>query len=642
MIKSISIKNFKSLENVTLEFDSNLALLTGVNNSGKSTVLEALSLWGEIFYKNVRQAQSKGVAKFSKGDYIFGTYHSSENNFEYTEFNSIRIADKKSLFFNNDIKNNIELSVIYQTNLGEIEIPFILKSATGNALTVGIKNHKTYDYVKLNQVITNFPEPFEIFYSAPLFGIISTEELLIKQKFDMLRKSRRSSEILRNKIYDLESDTGNFTRFVKALEKVLVDNKQPILVFLPSRKSVDLFLEVTIQVGKKLPQPLENFGSGTIQIIELLTNLFSDTNKLNLLLLDEPDSYIHRDIQKRLIELFIQQDKETNIQFVMTSHNESLIRSFPLNAIYHLTEDNQGVIKPFYKSTLSNTEYIKKGLQSNSLTPIIKSINETTGIDFINAIEADKIVFVEGTTEAFRINNLLQKFTIGSAPKKIVYWSLDGIDEAYKNINHYKTVLSQIKNGKSLWEKCYLILDRDYLTDELRLKAIKYFDDLGLKTFMFTAHSFEADLLSNIQNFYKILISYFQIEDNQTIYNKWIDLVNRVIASKKEKFSISNTSNIITNKLNSTIDKSVKYITNNSVPSITKATLEIQKHIEDCLHLTTFYKIADKDDVKDIIIGFGEQNKIKNINYNFNDIIEKMEFGTTVNQDYQNIINLLK
>ncbi len=644
MIKSIHIKNFKSLEDVTFEFTSNLALLTGVNNSGKSTVLEALSLWGEIFYLNLRQAgrKGKGEGKFAMGDYMFGAYNSKENNFEYSDFNSIRIADKKSLFLNNDTRNIIEIAVTYKTSLGEIEIPFIIKSATGNALTVGIHNHKTYDYVKLNEVITNFPEPFEIFYSAPLFGIVSTEELLIKQKFDLLRKSRRSSEILRNKIYDIESNPGNFSRFVMALQKVLVDNKQQIQVILPTRKSVDLFLEVNIQIGKKLPQPIENFGSGTIQIIELLTNLFGDGNKLNLLLLDEPDSYIHRDIQKRLIELFIQQDKEATIQFIMTSHNEALIRSFPVNAIYHLTENNNGVIKPFYQSKLSNTEYIKKGLQTNSLTPIIKSINETTGIDFINALEADKIVFVEGTTEAFRINNLLQKFTDRGSPKNIVYWSLDGIDEAYKNINHYKTVLSQIKNGKSLWDKCYLILDRDYLTDDLRLKAIKHFEDLGLKTFMFNAHSFEADLLSNIQNLYVILNRYFQLIDNQVTYNLLIDGIDTVIKNKKEKFNINNDQNVITNKTIATIDKSVKYISNDNTASITKATIEIQKHIESSLSQSAFYKIADKEDVKDIVTLFGEQNNVKNISYNFNDIIEKIEFVTTINQDYQSILNLLK
>lgn len=44
MINSLTLKNFKSIENETYSF-TNLDLLVGFNNSGKSTILQALAIW---------------------------------------------------------------------------------------------------------------------------------------------------------------------------------------------------------------------------------------------------------------------------------------------------------------------------------------------------------------------------------------------------------------------------------------------------------------------------------------------------------------------------------------------------------------------------------------------------------------------
>ncbi len=44
-ISKIELKNFKRFENVLFELNSNLNILTGENSCGKSSVLDALSIW---------------------------------------------------------------------------------------------------------------------------------------------------------------------------------------------------------------------------------------------------------------------------------------------------------------------------------------------------------------------------------------------------------------------------------------------------------------------------------------------------------------------------------------------------------------------------------------------------------------------
>ena len=48
-LKEFYIDNFRGYRKFKMNTDSNTNILTGVNNSGKTTILEAISLWNEIF-----------------------------------------------------------------------------------------------------------------------------------------------------------------------------------------------------------------------------------------------------------------------------------------------------------------------------------------------------------------------------------------------------------------------------------------------------------------------------------------------------------------------------------------------------------------------------------------------------------------
>ena len=59
-IESFEVHYFKSLQDFKIHFNSDINILTGANNSGKTTVLEAISLWHECFSKLITQTKSKG------------------------------------------------------------------------------------------------------------------------------------------------------------------------------------------------------------------------------------------------------------------------------------------------------------------------------------------------------------------------------------------------------------------------------------------------------------------------------------------------------------------------------------------------------------------------------------------------------
>jgi AAA15 family ATPase/GTPase len=55
-VQKFQVQNFKSLQDITIYFNKDVNVLTGKNNSGKTTVLEAISLWQECFTKLITQA----------------------------------------------------------------------------------------------------------------------------------------------------------------------------------------------------------------------------------------------------------------------------------------------------------------------------------------------------------------------------------------------------------------------------------------------------------------------------------------------------------------------------------------------------------------------------------------------------------
>ena len=48
-IKIFQIKNFKPFKDITIHFNEDVNILVGENNTGKTSILEAIALWHECF-----------------------------------------------------------------------------------------------------------------------------------------------------------------------------------------------------------------------------------------------------------------------------------------------------------------------------------------------------------------------------------------------------------------------------------------------------------------------------------------------------------------------------------------------------------------------------------------------------------------
>ena len=613
-IKAFHIQNFKSFEDVKLHLNEGVSILTGVNNSGKTTVLEAVSLWHECFSKLIMQA-GRGTKNYQKGDYVLG--NTQIRYFQFDQINSVRCPNFEDIFHNRDKRKKIVLNATITHNGENINVPFVIGAGSGQNYDITLEGFSTYNFERFNAFFRELPQPIGLYYASPIAAIQQQEDFTTTPAIQDAIIKRNSASVLRNRLYTLynnQQDPSLFPSFLDNLSYVLYNSKKKVALHSSSNIQRDkqvVFLAETN--GKDIPKDIALLGSGTLQIIEILLNLYHTEPQRKdfiIALLDEPDSYIHREIQGRLIELLTR--FSVNNQIIMTTHNEALIRKAGLSQLFHLEEKPKGEYRSLVNQELAKQEARFSGIMPPISRPMISALSgDTTGLDFINAVEADVIIFTEGEEDARMIDILLRQQT--NNRKKYAYWILGGITEVFERIEHYKTVFSAIKNQKTLWEKSILIIDRDYLNDAHQTNLPAFFaKELNLKSHLWSSYTIESTLMTDLTKCAQLLAKWIKYMDKniepheQIIENHLVMSYSQLKIELKTRFDrgetiekMSYNYKNIRNKVNKLSAKpAYHFITENDIQL---GTILIPNHIENCLEKDELYKLMTKYDVEKVI-----------------------------------------
>ena len=614
-ISKIQIKNFKSFQDVTVDLDPDFNVFTGVNNSGKTNLLEAIALWHECFNKLIRQAGKGYKELYKKGDYILG--HTTEKYFPYETIKTVRTSNIDDIFYQRDTTDPIELSINLNKVDINLEIGFSIKTS-GLNYVIELLSYNQYNFRGFNEFFENFPNPISASFASPVATIRTEERFVTRPQIIESIQKRESVEVVRNRLYNLYYDTTRnenlYDNFIGDLSYILFNNEKRIEFFPKSdiKKDIKSVIDYKIE-SQDIEKDISLLGSGTLQIIVILLNLYAPekTRDLNLILFDEPDSHIHRDIQKRLIDTFLR--FSTNTQIFLTTHNESLIRQVSLHQLFHLENRPQYNYNALSQQELFVEPYFK-GIYPSALNPIISSLGNSNGLDFINAVEADKIIFVEGQDDSKAIYTLLQKNTIGINTKKYSFWVMGGVSKIFKDLPSYKKIFQLIRNQQNLWQKSVLIFDRDFLNDEHKNLILGNLNNrFGLPTYIPSAYTFESILLTDFDKLGRLLFLWLNRQQNsisvdavrlaqglqQAYLNHMNPKLEQLLNDNKAFEQIIYQCGSVRDKLKSddmlgTNDRSIP---ENDVQLSTA----YRNYFKQILNTRDFYKYAKKDDVQAII-----------------------------------------
>jgi AAA15 family ATPase/GTPase/5S rRNA maturation endonuclease (ribonuclease M5) len=643
-ISKIQIKNFKSFQDVTVDLDPDFNVFTGVNNSGKTNLLEAIALWHECFNKLIRQAGKGYKELYKKGDYILG--HTTEKYFPYETIKTVRTSNIDDIFYQRDTTAPIELSINLNKVDINLEIGFSIKTS-GLNYVIELLNYNQYNFRGFNEFFENFPNPISASFASPVATIRTEERFVTRPQIIESIQKRESVEVVRNRLYNLYYDTTRnenlYNKFIRDLSYILFNGDKKIEFFPKSDIQKDIKSVIYYKIeSRDIEKDISLLGSGTLQIIVILLNLYAPekTRDLNLILFDEPDSHIHRDIQKRLIDTVLR--FSTNTQIFLTTHNETLIRQVPLHQLFHIEN------RPQYNyNALSRQELLVeprfKGIYPSALNPIISSLGNSNGLDFINAVEADKIIFVEGQDDAKAIYTLLQKNTIGINTKKYSFWVMGGVSDIFKDLPSYKKIFQLIRNQETLWSKAFLVFDRDFIEDDHRDKLIEALGShVKIPTYITPSYTFESILLMDLIKLSHLLKKWLEAKKDdinvdrsalvQSLENHYLTIMQEKLKSLDDKY-IDETCHRYANVRE---QLSKRDFLNNQNPikenDISLNTL-FRRYLITINDNREFYKMANKNDVQAIINQVTKPHNIEfNIEQDFISLLNLVDRSTWFNQ----------
>ena len=301
MVNKIEIEKFKGIKKIKIDNLNKINIFVGVNNSKKTTILEAISLFNINDVENLRRILSG--RKYIKYEEILNSFFYNLN----TEVNPVIILDeenkKKELkiscekkvteisFSEKEIfnqENNIKQKSIYKFFLNDepnIEIN-IENNSIGFSSSSNLRESNIV-YIPTNREISRLADNI--------------------RKLQNYKKINELTEIL--KCYD------------KNLQKIYVDG-------------YNIYVDLN-NVDKSLS--IGTMGEGFISSLIIISNLLvaGGNDREITILIDEVENGLYRTALKKLIRTILKLIKEYNIQLFITTHSEEFLKE-----LYKLKLDN--------------------------------------------------------------------------------------------------------------------------------------------------------------------------------------------------------------------------------------------------------------------------------------------------------------
>lgn len=343
-----TIINFSMPDNITP--GSGLTVLVGPNNSGKSTIIEAVHLLSSnkmIIPKKSRNMLNDGKVKIEIEDELNNviSISSTDNGGSFVERKYNDMIQEKGFVQNMDT--------------------FILSSKRGFPSTFSSNGYISRDSYKGNVGMSSEYRP-DSNYSNMNFG-------------------SRLMNIYKNK-----------ELFEECLKKVLYPLPKWTIESLNENTS---YLEFTFG---NIKHDSSGSGDGFINIFNIVDALY-DSKEKNVILIDEPEISLHPDLQRKLFNLLVEYSKDK--QIIISTHSPYFVDwSLFSNKSKIIRINKENNITRIYELSKENKEIIA-GILSDYQKPHILSLNANE-VFFLN----DNIILTEGQDDVICYKGLFKKY----------------------------------------------------------------------------------------------------------------------------------------------------------------------------------------------------------------------------------------
>ena len=317
MIRRFTIEGFKRFEHETVIDLDDVTVLVGANNSGKSTILHALTLF-QYCVETTRRANSNG--RESKHSAL------ARRSVSPDEFGVLPVADPGDLWPNGRVRTTGRPN------------PLTLRAEFHNDATIAFQLRMDYNRFSIApSVVGRWREAIDgrEIRLIPIFsGFLPREEYLtLPARRDRMRLQRHG-EMVRNLLWDLREHAGARWGTLQELLKELFPESAVSVEF---DLEVDRFLNATYR-DRVLTRERDVMaaGSGFHQALQILASAL--VPGAGTVLLDEPDAHLHTRLQDHLMRILTRLGREEQVQFILATHSPQLLNAAPEGSVRVCTD----------------------------------------------------------------------------------------------------------------------------------------------------------------------------------------------------------------------------------------------------------------------------------------------------------------
>ena len=311
LLHYVEIENFKTFSKKTRIELSHPAVIIGPNNSGKTSVIQALSLWD----KGVKSwYEKKGDTKSVKERERYGAGINRLNILDVPVAETRFLWNKTKVRHKSDpIRIRINLGLEYKGKV--FDCPFIFTQRDAEVI-YSAPDENILKNLELIQHASNLQ--FHLLYS--MSGIETEETLYQDGHIKTLMGQGQTAQVLRNICYKVaENNKNDWEKITSLMDRLfLVTINKPefiesraklILTYKP--RNMDAFLDISLA------------GRGLQQTLLILAYLY--WHKKSIVLIDEPDAHLEILRQRQIYALLKSVAQENSSQVIIATHSEAIL-----------------------------------------------------------------------------------------------------------------------------------------------------------------------------------------------------------------------------------------------------------------------------------------------------------------------------
>jgi predicted ATPase len=314
MLTGLTIRNFKKLGDVRIELGQNVVFI-GPNNSGKSTALQALTLWNAGL-KRWNEKRAGGTPEKRPGVTI-----------NRRDLFALPIPNTNLLWRNLHVRDVQRLAGKAQTK--NVRIDIVVEGVTSEGtwscgLEFDYANEESFYCRPLRTNGDRMEVPraaagVEVVFLPPMSGLTANETRLDPGAINVRIGEGRTAEVLRNLCFMVYGTTPDRWRLlqmhVQRLFGVILDAPDYIV----ERGEI----QMTYREASGTRLDLSSAGRGLQQVLLLLAHLYA--NPKSVLLLDEPDAHLEILRQREIYRLLTEVAAQQECQVIAASHSEVIL-----------------------------------------------------------------------------------------------------------------------------------------------------------------------------------------------------------------------------------------------------------------------------------------------------------------------------